>query len=50
MLLKKYMADSDHNTICALKVGVAQREMNELHKRMDKAVKKIEDCEDECKD
>ena len=50
MLLKKYMSDSDHNTICALKVGVAQREMNELHKRMDKAVKKIEDCEDECKD
>eukprot|EP00347_Sterkiella_histriomuscorum_P022508 403338226 len=47
MLLKKYMSDAEHNNICALRVGHAQKEVHELHNRMDKAVKKIEGCEDQ---
>lgn len=43
------MSDVDHNNICAMRVGYAQKEVDELHKRMDKALKKIDTCEDECK-
>ena len=39
MLLKKYVDDREHNTICAMRVGVAQKELNELHHKMDNAVK-----------
>ena len=48
-LLKKYVSTADHNTMCAQRVGFAQKEMHNLHLKMDNAIAKIEDNEQECK-
>ena len=49
MLLKKYVSQADHDSLCAMRVGEAQKAMHSLHGRMDKAVRAIEQCEEHCK-
>jgi len=44
-LLGKYVKQGDHNTWCAGLVGHAQREMQTMHEKKDRAVRKMNNCD-----